>query len=72
MDGKYRQQGDFNMNNGTEIKIFKADGEMKIEVKGHHKDPRVCAGISAIMQTCELGLLAIANSSEKVNILEFK
>ena len=45
---------------------------MKIEVKGHHKDPRVCAGISAIMQTCELGLLAIANSSEEVNILEFK
>ena len=60
------------MSGETRIKVFKGDGEMTIEVEGHNSDPIVCAGISAIMQTCELGLLAIANSSEEVNILEFK
>ena len=52
----------------TRIEITKADGEMIIHVKGHNKDPRVCAGISAIMQTCELGLKALANSSNSVTI----
>lgn len=56
----------------TQIRVFKSDGEMKIEVKGHHKDPAVCAGISAIMQTCELGLIALANSVNGVTIEEYK
>lgn len=56
----------------TQIKIFKSDGEMIIEVKGHHKDSTVCAGISAIMQTCELGLRALANSVNGVTIEEYK
>ena len=40
----------------TNITITKGDGEMIIHVKGHHKDHVVCAGISAIMETCRLGL----------------
>ena len=56
------------MNGETRIKVFKSDGEMTIEVEGHNSDPIVCAGISAIMQTCELGLTALANSVKNVKI----
>ena len=38
---------------GTTIIIVKGDGKMSINVEGHHPEPIVCAGISAIMQTAE-------------------
>lgn len=52
------------------ITITKNDGYMKIEVEGHSKDPITCAGISAIMQTCEAGLERLANSVKDVIITE--
>lgn len=50
----------------TKITVVQSDGYMKIEVKGHanyapHGKDIVCAGISAIVQTCALGLQAIAD-----------
>lgn len=53
---------------GTDITITKSDGEMTIHVKGHHYDHIVCAGISAVMETCRLGLTAISNSEKDVRI----
>ena len=50
--------------------IVKNDGYMRIVADGHHKDPIVCSGISAIMQTCELGLKAIADSYDGVEVSE--
>lgn len=50
----------------TKIKIIKSDGRMEIIVDGHNEDAITCAGISAIMQTCELGLEALANSVNNV------
>lgn len=52
------------------ITITKGDGYMSINVRGHNEDPRTCAGISAIMQTAELGLQALANSVNGVIIIE--
>ena len=57
---------------GTTIIIVKGDGKMSINVEGHHYEPIVCAGISAIMQTAELGLKAISNSHEKVEIINME
>ena len=56
--------------NMTEITIKKdeKEGYMSITADGHHEDPRVCAGISAIMQTTELGLIALSNSVNNVTI----
>lgn len=54
----------------TKVMIVKGNGYMRIVADGHHKDPIVCSGISAIMQTCELGLKAIADSYDGVKIEE--
>jgi len=57
------------MNTGiTKINITKDDGYMKIEIDGHNEDSIVCAGISAIIQTCELGLRALAEGRDNVII----
>lgn len=58
----------------TKINIVKdaKEGYMMIEVDGHHEEPHVCSAISAIMQTTELGLIALSNSvnNVKINIVE--
>lgn len=54
----------------TKITITKKDGYMSIEVDGHNNDPIICAGISAIMQTTELGLKSLAIGEENVIIEE--
>ena len=56
--------------NMTEITIRKdeKEGYMMIEVDGHHEEPHVCSAISAIMQTTELGLIALSNSVDNVTI----
>lgn len=56
--------------NNTTITIVKDDGYMMIEVDGHNDDPIICAGISAIMQTTELGLKSLALSTNSVTIKE--
>lgn len=54
----------------TKINIVKdaKEGYMMIEVDGHHEEPHVCSAISAIMQTTELGLIALSNSVNNVKI----
>ena len=54
----------------TKINIVKGDGYMKIEIDGHNEDNITCAGISAIIQTCELGLKALAENRKNVIIKE--
>ena len=56
--------------NMTRISIIKdaKEGYMMIEVDGHHEEPHVCSAISAIMQTTELGLIALSNSVNNVTI----
>ena len=54
----------------TKINIVKGDGYMKIEIDGHYEDNITCAGISAIIQTCELGLKALAENRKNVIIKE--
>ena len=56
--------------NMTRISITKdaKEGYMMIEVDGHHEEPHVCSAISAIMQTTELGLIALSNSVNNVTI----
>ena len=56
----------------TKITITKKDGYMSIEVDGHNNDPIICAGISAIMQTTELGLKSLAIGEENVIIREME
>lgn len=58
------------MGGKTVITITKGDGYMQITAQGHHKEEAVCAGISAIMQTCEAGLERLANSVNNVIIKE--
>ena len=53
---------------GNKITIVKGDGFMQITVEGHNKDPKICAGISAIMQTTEAGLELLADSVDSVTI----
>ena len=54
----------------TTITIVKDNGYMRVSINGHHKDPIVCSGLSAIIQTCELGLKAIADSYDGVEVSE--
>lgn len=69
--GKKRvESGRYTLKGITKINITKSDGYMKIEVDGHNADNIVCAGISAIMQTCELGLKALAETTKNVIIKE--
>jgi hypothetical protein len=56
----------------TKINITKGDGYMNIEVHGHNEDNITCAGISAIIQTCELGLKALAENRKNVIIKEYE
>lgn len=58
------------MKRETIITITKGDGYREIRVEGHHDDPIVCAGLSAIIETAELGLKALANSTNNVTITE--
>lgn len=44
----------------THVKVTMKSGHMTIEAVDHAGDPRVCAAISAILQTAVLGLEAIA------------
>lgn len=70
-----RKRGDVKVrkNEGmTKINITKGDGYMNIEVHGHNDDSITCAGISAIIQTCELGLKALAESRKNVIIKEYE
>lgn len=43
----------------TKVKLKYGNGYMKIEMEGH-TDTKVCAGLSAIIQTAALGLERIA------------
>lgn len=52
----------------TQIDIIKDDGIMEIKVNGHNSNPITCSAISAIMQTTELGLIALSNSVDNVII----
>jgi uncharacterized protein YsxB (DUF464 family) len=75
MDGKSYIGGKMNskacdLKGVTTINIVKSDGYMKIEIEGHNENSIVCAGISAIIQTCELGLKALAEGSETVILNE--
>lgn len=54
------------MANNTRITILQGDGSMQIVVVGHNDDPITCAGVSAIMETCALGLEALSNSVDNV------
>ena len=56
----------------TKINITKGEGYMNIEVHGHNEDNITCAGISAIIQTRELGLKALAESRKNVIIKEYE
>lgn len=56
----------------TKISITKGDGYMNIQVHGHNEDSITCAGISAIIQTCELGLKALAENRKNVIIKEYE
>ena len=56
----------------TKINITKGDGYMNIEIHGHNEDSITCAGISAIIQTCELGLKALAENRKNVIIKEYE
>ena len=60
----------YKSNGITKINIVKGDGYMSIEIDGHNEDSITCAGISAIIQTCELGLKALAESGKNVIIKE--
>ena len=54
------------MGGKTRISIIQGDGYMQILVTGHNENTITCAGISAIMETCALGLEALSNSVENV------
>lgn len=56
----------------TKINITKGDGYMSIEINGHNENSITCAGISAIIQTCELGLKALAENRKNVIIKEYE
>lgn len=58
------------MKTETKISILKSDGFMSIIVDGHNNNPILCAGISAIMQTCELGLKSLSLDEESIQITE--
>ena len=58
------------MNTETKISILKSDGFMSIIVDGHNSNSILCAGISAIMQTCELGLKSLSLDEESIQIIE--
>ena len=69
-----RKWSEFNMRKiegATKINIIKGNGYMKIEIDGHNEDTITCAGISAIIQTCELGLKALAEGRKNVIIKEY-
>ena len=69
--GRKRVKSDkYKLKGITKINITKGDGYMKIEIDGHNEDSITCAGISAIIQTCELGLKALAESGKNVIIKE--
>ena len=69
--GRKRVKSDkYKLKGITKINIAKGDGYMKIEIDGHNEDDIVCAGISAIIQTCELGLKALAVGRKSVIIRE--
>ena len=54
------------MGGNTFITIMQGDGYMQITVVGHNENTITCAGVSAIMETCALGLEALSNSVENV------
>lgn len=58
------------MDRQTTITIVKGDGYREICVKGHNDDPIICSALSAIVETAELGLKALANSTNGVTIIE--
>ena len=69
--GRKRMENNVHKMKGiTKINITKGDGYMKIEVDGHNEDSIICAAISAIVQTCELGLKALAETTKNVIIKE--
>lgn len=65
-----KEIGNIDLTKNNLITITKGDGYMSINVRGHNEDSITCAGISAIMQTAELGLQALANSVNNVIIIE--
>ena len=52
------------------VTIVKGNGYREIRVEGHNQDLITCAGLSAIVETAELGLKALANSTKGVTIVE--
>lgn len=52
------------------ITITKGNGYREIRVEGHNQDPVICAGLSVIIETTELGLQALANSVNSVTLKE--
>lgn len=57
------------MDGKTRIYVEQHEGYTQITVDGHNSNTNTCAGISAIVETCKLGLNALANSVDNV---EFK
>lgn len=58
------------MDGKTEITVLQSQGYTKILVEGHNSSSNTCAGISAIVETCKLGLHALANSVDNVEYKE--
>lgn len=58
------------MDGRTKIRVFQDEGYTQITVEGHNSNPNTCAGISAIVETCKLGLHALANSVDNVDYKE--
>lgn len=60
------------MDGKTKITVEQDEGYTKILVEGHNSNPTTCAGISAIVETCKLGLHALSNSVENVEYKEIQ
>lgn len=58
------------MDGKTKIYVEQDEGYTKILVENHNSSPITCAGISAIVETCRLGLNALANSVDNVEYKE--
>lgn len=60
------------MDGKTRIIVIQDEGYTQITVDGHNSNQITCAGISAIVETCKLGLHALANSVDNVDYEELQ
>ena len=49
----------------TDIKVKMRNGEIEIYMVGHAEDIVVCAGLSARVQTCVVGLMSSADENHE-------